>query len=98
MRHSGGRQRAQRLSLRVPDETAPEEPRGGGFSAGTRMTGGARTLSEGLPLCLGGKGSACRHRGLEFDPWVGKIPGGGNGTHSGVLAWESHGQRSLAGH
>ena len=23
----------------------------------------------------------------EFDPRVGKIPGGGNGTHSSVLAW-----------
>ena len=26
------------------------------------------------PLCLGGKGSACRRRRLEFDPWVGKMP------------------------
>ena len=27
-----------------------------------------------------------RKRG--FDPWVGKIPGGGCGTHSSILAWE----------
>ena len=35
----------------------------------------------------------------RFDPWVGKIPWrGGTATHSSVLAWESHGQRSLVGH
>ena len=33
----------------------------------------------GLPWWLSGKESTCRCRRLEFDPWVGKTPGEGNG-------------------
>ena len=25
----------------------------------------------------------------RFDPWVGKVPGGGQATHSSILAWRS---------
>ena len=31
-------------------------------------------------------------------PGVGRSPGEGNGDHSSILAWEIHGQRSLAGY
>ena len=31
-------------------------------------------------------------------PGSGRYPGGGNGNHSSILAWEPHGQRSLAGY
>ena len=37
---------------------------------------------EGFPGGVGGKESACHFRGRKrcrFDPWVRKIPGGGNG-------------------
>ena len=33
-----------------------------------------------LPQSLSGKESACQHRRHGFDPWVGKIPGEGNGN------------------
>ena len=36
-----------------------------------------------------------RHERWGFDPWVGKIPGEGNATHSIILAWEIPWQRSL---
>ena len=62
----------------------------------------------GLPtgiLFLGsasGKDSTCRHRRCKrhaFDPWVGKIPGGGNGNPlQYFLPGKFHGQRSLAGY
>ena len=31
-------------------------------------------------------------------PGLGRSPGEGNGNHSSTLAWEIHGQRSLAGY
>ena len=34
----------------------------------------------GLPRWLSGKESACQCKRCVFDPWVGKIPGGGNGN------------------
>ena len=35
----------------------------------------------------------------RFDPWVGKMPLEKEMViHSSILAWESHGQRSLAGY
>ena len=37
-------------------------------------------------------------KNLQFDPWVGKIPEGGNGPIPVLLPGESHGQRSLAGY
>ena len=40
-------------------------------------------FSDGLPRWLSGKESACqcrRHRTQEFNPWVGKISGGGSGN------------------
>ena len=41
-----------------------------GTSGGTR----------GLPWWLSGRESACQWRKDRFDPWVGKIPGEGNGN------------------
>ena len=43
-----------------------------------------------LPMWAGGKEPICQCRKLRrhgFDPWVGKIPGGGRATHSSILAW-----------
>ena len=34
----------------------------------------------GLPWCLISKESTCQCRRLEFNPWVRKIPGDGNGN------------------
>ena len=43
--------------------------------------------------------NAGRHKRRGFDPWVGKIPlEEGMATHSSILAWRIHGQRSLAGY
>ena len=28
-----------------------------------------------------------RHKSCRFDPWLGRSPGGGHGTHSSILAW-----------
>ena len=56
----------------------------------------------GLPRWFSGKESACQCRRCkrwEFDPWVGKTPGVGNGKHTPViLPGEFLGQRSLAGY
>ena len=35
---------------------------------------------------------------LDPIPRSGRYPGGGNGTHSSILAGEFHGQRSLVGY
>ena len=35
---------------------------------------------SGLPWWLSGKASACEFRRCRFNPWVGKIPGEGNGN------------------
>ena len=54
----------------------------------------------GFPGWLSGKKSTC-DSGAAGDasliPGLGRSPGGGNGTHSSVLAGKAHGQRSLAG-
>ena len=46
----------------------------------------------GFPGGADGKESVCqckRHRGVGFDPWVGKIPQEkGMATHSSTLAWK----------
>ena len=50
---------------------------------------------------LTGKESACGAGAAghwSSTPGVGRPPGGGRGTHSSILAWESHGQRSLEGY
>ena len=39
-----------------------------------------------------------RHKRHGLDPWVGTIMGEVMATHSSTLAWEIHGQRSLAGY
>ena len=46
------------------------------------------------------KASTCQCRRLGFDPWVRKFRSLGEdmATHSSILTWESHGQRSLAGY
>ena len=43
-------------------------------------TFGDETIMEGLPIWLCGKESACQCMRRGFDPWVGKIPGEGNGN------------------
>ena len=45
--------------------------------------------SAGDPRSTGGLGAV---------PELGRSPGGGNRSHSSVLAWESHGQGSLEGY
>ena len=56
----------------------------------------------GIPWWYNGKESACqyrRRRGFWFDPWVGKIPGEGNGNPLQYSCLKkSRGQRSLAGY
>ena len=55
-------------------------------------------LKHGLPLWLSGKESACQCR-CEFDLCFVKIPWWRKkATRSNMLAWETHGQRSLAGY
>ena len=52
-----------------------------------------------LAWWLSSKESACQCRRPGFDPWVRKIPLRRElATHSNILVWESHGQRSLAGY
>ena len=52
----------------------------------------------GLPQRLNSKESACQCRRPKFNPWVGKIPWRRKQqAHSSILAWKSHGQRSLVG-
>ena len=55
-------------------------------------------FSIGLPRWLSGEEAACTAGDLASIPGSGRCPGGGNGTHSSILAGESHGQRSLAGY
>ena len=57
----------------------------------------------GLPKWLSSKESACQSRGHQrrrFNPWVRKIPGGGNGNLLAplFLPGKSHRQRSLEGY
>ena len=55
-------------------------------------------VCEGLPQWLIGKEAACNARD------IGSIPGSGDplekemATYSSILAWKSHGQRSLVGY
>ena len=52
-----------------------------------------------LPRWLSGKESACQCRRCGFNPWVGMIPGGGNGNPLQYSCLENHhGQRSLVGY
>ena len=45
------------------------------------------------------KASACNAGRPGFDPWVRKIPLEKKmATHSSIVAWKFHGQRSLAGY
>ena len=53
-----------------------------------------------LPRWLSGKESTCqgrRHRRCCLITELRRSPGGGNETHSSILAGKSHGQRSLVG-
>ena len=73
-----------------------ENPRdGGAWWAAVYGVGQSRTplkrLSSSLftiPEGSVGKETACNVGRPVFDPWVRKIPGEGNGTHSNILAWE----------
>ena len=47
------------------------------------------SVGKNLPACAGDSG---------FIPGFGRSPGGGQTTHSSVLAEKSHGQRSLVGY
>ena len=51
-------------------------------------------------LQLNGKESACQYRRCGFNPWVRREDSLEKevATHPSVLAWEPHGQRSLAGY
>ena len=49
-----------------------------------------------LPRWLSGLRICLQFRRHRFDPWVGKIPGGGNGNP--FLPGECHGQKSLVGY
>ena len=52
-----------------------------------------------LSSWLSGKEFSYQCRRWRFDPWVGKIPWRGKmATHSSILAWKFHEQRSLAGY
>ena len=59
-------------------------------------------IFQGLPSWCSGKESACqcrRHRRLEFDPWVGKIPWSRKWQPTLVFLPEKFcGQRSLVGY
>ena len=60
---------------------------------------GVRQFSMGIPRWLSNKESTCQCGRAGFDPWVGKIPGGGNGNPLQYSCLEnSHGQRSLVGY
>ena len=59
---------------------------------------GGPTIKLGFPGGSVGKESTFQCRRWRFSPWVGKIPGEGMATHSSILAWEFHGQRSLKGY
>ena len=51
-----------------------------GVLNGKETQKGGSICIYGLPWWLSGKESACQSRRHRFDPWVGKIPGGGNGN------------------
>jgi len=59
-------------------------------------------IKEGLPRWLSSKESACkcrRHRRLDFDPQVGKMPWRRKWQPTPLLLpGKSHGERSLAGY
>ena len=60
-----------------------------------------RIYVRGFPGGDTGKEPACQSRRIrrcEFDPWVGKIPGKGNGQLLVFLPGKFHGQRSVAGY
>ena len=51
-----------------------------------------------LPWWLSSKESSCHAGDSGFISGSGRSPGEANATHSSILAWEIHGQRSLAGY
>ena len=51
----------------------------------------------GLPWWLRGEESTCNAGDPGSVPELGRSPGEGNGYHSSIVAWRTHGQRSLAG-
>ena len=79
---------------------SPSAGRGSGSRTGVCSLPCFLFLS-GFPGGASGKEPACqcrRHKGLGFDPWVGKIPWRKKWQPTPVfLPGESHGQRSLAG-
>ena len=56
-------------------------------------------LPSGLSRWRSGKEPTCQRRSLEFDPWVGKIPGEREWLPTPLLLpGEFHEQRSLVGY
>ena len=55
-------------------------------------------LVAGFPDSSVGKESTCNVGDPGSIPGSGRSPGEGKATHSSILAWEIHGQRSLAGY
>ena len=72
------------------------------FSRHRAGQGQSWDLHRGGLVGASGKEPACQHKGCkrhEFDPCVGKIPGGGNGNLLQYSCLENpHGQRSLEGY
>ena len=52
----------------------------------------------GLPGVKNAPANAGDARNVGLSPGSGGSPGVGNAAHSGILAWKSHGQRSLVGY
>ena len=55
-------------------------------------------IDTGFPGGSHSKETACNAGDPGSIPGSGRSPGEENGTHSSILAWESHGQRSLLGY
>ena len=54
-------------------------------------------IADRAPWWLRGKDPTCHYKRCEFDPWLGRSQGEGNGKY--ILAWEIlSGQRSLVGY
>ena len=67
------------VGARSPNHWAPREVPGFSFSI--------KYPIPQTPWRLSGRESTSQFRRHGYDPWVGKIPGGGNGNCSSTLAW-----------
>ena len=60
------------------------------------LLGGPSSVRLGFPGGSDGKESDCNAGNLGLIPGSGRFPREGMATHSSILAWKIHGQRSLA--